>query len=57
MRIKFIAKQCKFHGVPGYQFEQHDEKNGLIGSQFINESEFDNYLIEAGINKNDVSFG
>lgn len=56
MRIKFIAKQCRFQGVPGYQFEQHDEKKGLIGSQFIDKNEFDNYLTEADINRNDVSF-
>lgn len=56
MRIKFIAKQCKFQGASGYQFEQHDEKNGLIGSQFIDKNEFDNFLTEVGINKNDVSF-
>lgn len=55
MKIKFIAKQCSFQGMSGYQFEQYDDIGHLVCSQFIDGDTFESYLKEANINREDVS--
>ena len=53
---KFIAKKCVLNSQSGYQFNQYDECGYSVSSQFIPKIGFEKFIVEAGIDKNDIVF-
>ena len=53
--MKFKAEKIVFEDQRGYMLHQYDGKECVV-SQFVREEEFEDFIHEVGINKNDIIF-